>query len=388
MGQTATSRAEAKNTPSARRSYDSKILLLFAALAVLSVAIPAGMVLFDEGTTPFELATAALGTLSVSFLIVGIPIYLRYRKNGLTPRRKIFRRIAMLSAALTAVAMVATVLGSIYAPDVVVFDRLSVPELILFGAFMAVTLFATFMLNCYTALVAAFGIVGIMTAVERVMIPWVLGQVARLSGAKSPSLLGRGVRWLFDIPDVLDTRTLAINPTEPRTRVSLSDLRAPVLWQLAFGLVLGIYISFNPFVADRSPEALMSMFSLLAIASTLFPFLILPWFIFSRLGASIGGQTKPFALYNGIRSRVFRSYTAVGTIVIIVRLSFQEIAVAFETYIVGFAAFMGAVLVSALLSTFVYLDYFENDLSEDVVDGLEDTDVQVVRRQLTPPEEG
>ena len=378
MGQTALPPAGTKDTSSARRRFERKILNLFAVLAAISIGIPVSLYLFAEEETTYELASSALGILTFSFLVVGLPVYVRYRKSSLTPPRRILRSIAIISVAMTAVSMVGVALASIYAPDVVEFEKLSAGELILIGAFMATTLFITYILTCYAALVAAFGIVGVMVALERLMTPWILGQILRLSGTKKPSLLGRAIRWLFDTPDVLDTGTLSLNPTEPRKSVLLSDLRAPVLWQLIFGLVLGIYISFNPFVSDRSPSALLSMFSLLATASILFPFLILPWFIFSRLGASIMGQTKPFTLYNGIRSRVFRSYFAVGTIVIIIRLSIQEIAVAFETYVAAFAVFMGAVLVSALLSTFVYLNYFENDLAEDVIEGARETEVQVV----------
>jgi len=383
MGQTSLPTADPKEGLSARQRYDRRVLILFAALAGASIGISVLLYVLAEGVTSYELASSVLGGLTLSFLVAGVPIYLRYRKNSLTPGRRILRLIVILSIAVTVVSMLATVLASIYAPDVVEFERLSLGELLLAGVFMAITLFITFMITCYAALVVAFGIVGVMVALERLTTPWTLGQIVRLSGTEKPSLRSRTIKWLFDIPDVLDTRTLCLKPTGPRKRVLLSDLRAPVLWQLIFGFVLGIYISLNPFVSDRSSSAMLSMFSLLASASTLFPFLILPWFIFSRLGAGIAGQTKQFTLYNGIRSRVVQSYFAIGTIIILIRLSIEEIAVAIEAYAAAFSAFMGAVLVSALISTFVYLNYFENDLAEDVVEGLKGTEVQVTASTLT-----
>ena len=382
MGQTAPAPPRTQDTSSARRSFDRKIILFFAVLAGLSITVPIALYLFAEGVTTYELASSVLGGLIFSFLIVGIPVYLRHRRSSLTPRRRILRLIVILSVAMTAVSMLATALASIYAPDVVEFEHLSMGTLLLTGAFMATTLLITFVVTCYVTLVTAFGIVGVLVALERLVTPWILSQIVRLSGTKKPSMQSRAIKWLFDIPDVLDTKTLSLKPTEPRKRVLLSDLKVPVLWQLIFGFVLGIYISFNPFISDKSPAALLSMFSLLATASTLFPFLILPWFLFRRLGASIVGQTKQFTLYNGIRSRVFRSYFAVGTIIILVRLSIQEIAVAFETYVAAFVAFIMALLLSALLSTFVYLNYFENDLAEDVIEGLRGTEVRVTVREL------
>jgi hypothetical protein len=373
---------------SARRSFDRRILILFAVMLGISIGIPTSLELFAEEGTVDNLVSSILGLLILSFTAVGVPVFVRYRRSSLTPRKRILRWIVILSIVMTAVSMVATALGTVYAPDVVEFEILSAGELLLMGAFMAATLFITFVITCYVALMAIFGTIGILSALERLMTPWVLTQVVLLSGVKKPSLQNRTIRWLFDIPDVLDTKTLSLNPTEPRTRVLMSDLRAPVLWQLIFGFVLGIYISFNPFISDRSPEALLGIFSLLASASTLFPFLILPWFLFRRIGVGIEGQTKQFTLYNGVRSRVFRSYFAVGTIIILIRLSIQEIAVAFETYVIAFSAFMAAVLASALLSTFVYLNYFENCLADDVIEGLRGTEIQVVPREGLAQTEG
>lgn len=374
---TALPQTDAKQILSARRRFDRRILLLFAVLAVSSISVPFIIYLLAEGVTTHGLASSALGSLTLSFLVVGVPAYLRYGRNNLALRSRIFRFAVILSVTMAVVAVAAIGLASMYAPDVVEFEKLSAVELVLTGALISVAMFIAFLVMCYAGLVSVFGVVGVLAATERLVTPWILLQVVRSDGTGEPSLVGRLVKWMFAIPDVIDTRTLTLHPTDPRKRVFLSDLKAMVLWQLIFGFVLGIYISLNPFVSDRSPEALLTMFSVLATASILFPFLILPWFLFLKLGASIAGQKRQFTLYDGIRSRVFRSYFAIGTIVILIRLSIQDIAVAFETYVAAFAAFMGSVLVSSLLATCVYLAYFENDLVGDVVDGLRGSEIQV-----------
>src|SRR5512137_1471973 len=85
MGQAALQPAVPKDTFSARRRFDKKILILFAVLATFSIGISASLYLFTEGTTIYELASSVLGLLTFSFLVVGIPVYIRYRKSGLTP---------------------------------------------------------------------------------------------------------------------------------------------------------------------------------------------------------------------------------------------------------------------------------------------------------------
>jgi len=379
MGEAAPAQAEMHDATFTRRRFDRRVLLLFAVMGGISVAGSAVTYPFVEGATIYDLLSIILSGLTASFLIVGIPAYYWNRKSSLTPRRRILKWMAMSSIIITAVFLIVLILSTIYAPDLIQLDEnYSTGDLFLIGLVLSIPLFVVFLIVCMAAFLVAFGVIGVMSALERMIVPWALKQISRLSEVEKPSLVDRAIRWMFDIPSVLETRTLSLHPAKPRTWISRSDLRAPVLWQLLFGFVLGIYISFNPFMSDRSPTALLGLFSLLTSASVLFPFMILPWFLFRRLGAGIKGQAKQFTLYSGIRSRVFQSYFAVGTILILFRLSLQEIAVAFETYFVGFAAFMIVLSGSSFLSTFVYFNYFENGLAEDVTDDLRETEVEVV----------
>lgn len=361
-----------------QRRSDKRLLIMFAALVVASAIGSIASYSYVEGAAFTDLLSAFLSLLTASFLVVGIPSYLRNKGNGLTPRRRIFKWMVVLSAVLTAVSLLAVTLAAVYVPDVVQFDESSAGGLLLVGSVLAIVFFLVFLLAFVAAYLVAFGAVGVMCAVQRLVVSGILRQVARLSGDRKPSPVGRAIGWAFDIPEVVDTRTLSLRPSGPRSSVSLSDLWTPVLWQVLFGFVLGIYISFNPFVSDRSPAALLSLFSLLTTASVLFPLMILPWFLFRRLGAGMRGQAKPFTLYKGIRSRMFQSYFALGTIIILLRVSIREIAVAFETFVGAFSVFMVSLLGSALLATFVYFNYFENGLVEDIVEELRGTEVDVV----------
>ncbi len=377
MGSAVSASSVAKDRAEARRRSDRLVLIIFSTLAGITIAASLGSYIVFGGAKVRDVVAWILGGLSVSFLMAGVPAYLRRRKSGLVLRRRILRLMAISSVAITALTLAGLALIIIFDLEVVEFGDASPAILLIAGIVIVIALFVTYLLLIMVVFLAIFGTMGVMSAVERSLAPWTLRQIARLSSDKKPSLVSRGIRWLFDVPDVLDTTTLSIRPAKPRTYVSLSDLKTPVLWQLFFGFILAIYMSFNPFVSDRSPAALLSIFSLLTTASILIPLIILPWFLFMRLGAGIRGQTKPFTLYNGIRSRVFQSYLAVGTIVIFVRLSIQEISIALETYVAAFAMFMVTLLGAALLSTFVYYNYFENELVVDVVDRLRGTEVRI-----------
>ena len=377
MGQASPAPAGRKAPLSSRLGADSGILWLFAVLAGISIIASAVLNLSAGGIDLYGFASSALGGLSASFTIVGVPAYFRHRERSLTPRRTVLRWVVAVSVVIAVTLVIFFAWAAVHAPELVMFDGDSTQALLLGMVLVVIALFIVSFIMCIVSLLLAFGIVGVLSALERRYTARALRQISRLSSSKGFSMADRAVKWLFNIPDILDTRTLSVCPQGPRRRVSLSDLKAPVLWQLIFGFVLGIYISFNPFFSDRSPDAILRLFSLLTSASILIPLIILPWFLFRRLGAGISGQTRQFTLFDGIRSRMFQSYFAIGTIVILVRLSIQEIAVALEHFVFAFAAFMVTLLVSATVVTFVYLNYFENKLAEDIIEGLRGTEVQV-----------
>lgn len=377
MGEAASAPASTKAPFSARLGSDGGILWLFAVLAGVSIIASAVLSLSAGGMDLYSFASSALGGLSASFTIVGVPAYFRHRERSLTPRRTVLRWVVAVSVVITVTLIIFVAWAAVYAPELVRFDGASAQVALMGMVLVIVALSAVSFIMCIVSLLLAFGIVGVLSALERRYTARALRQISRLSSSRGFSMADRAVKWLFNIPDVLDTRTLSICPQGPRRQVSISDLKAPVMWQLIFGFVLGIYISFNPFFSDRSPEALLRLFSLLTSASILIPLIILPWFLFRRLGAGISGQTRPFTLFDGIRSRMFQSYFAIGTIVILVRLSIEEIAVALEYFVFAFAAFMATLLVSATVVTFVYLNYFENKLAEDIIEGLRGTEVRV-----------
>lgn len=236
-----------------------------------------------------------LGGLSVSFTIVGVPAYFQHRRTRLTPRRTALRWVVAVSVVITAALIIFIAWAAVYAPELVRFDGASTRVFVLGMVLAVVVLFMVSLIMCTMSLLVAFGVVGVLSALERRHTAWALRLIARLRLSKGFSLANRTVKWLFNIPDVLDTKTLSVCPQEPRRRVSLSDLKAPVLWQLVFGFVFGIHISFNPFFSDRSPEALLRLFSLLTSASILIPLIILPWLPFRRLGDAAASRRAGLA---------------------------------------------------------------------------------------------
>ena len=110
---------------------------------------------------------------------------------------------------------------------------------------------------------------------------------------------------------------------------------------------------------------MMALFSIASNVSTFIPLLILPWFIYLKLDAKIKGPVKDFKLFNGLSSRMFQTLVAFGTILILVRMALRNPG--FWSVLQSFIGFFMFFLAGVLLITFVYFNYFENDLAEDII---------------------
>ena len=137
------------------------------------------------------------------------------------------------------------------------------------------------------------------------------------------------------------------------------------MWQLLLGIIVIIYISLNPFFLESI--SFQSLFSIASNISLFIPIIILPWFIFLRIDARIKGPVKDFQLYSGIAYRMYRTFVTLGTIIIIIRLALKnvnlrEVIMAIPIYYVFF-------IITVFFLTFVYFNYFENNLASDVSEG-------------------
>jgi hypothetical protein len=143
---------------------------------------------------------------------------------------------------------------------------------------------------------------------------------------------------------------------------SKQDFRKAVLWQFFFGLVLVIYISFSPFLLDY--VNMQQLFSISSISTTFIPLLILPWFIYLKLDAKIRGPVKDFKLFNGLSSRMFQTLVAFGTILLLIRMALRNPE--FVEVMFSFVMFFIFFIPGVFIGTFVYFNYFQNDLASDI----------------------
>jgi len=169
------------------------------------------------------------------------------------------------------------------------------------------------------------------------------------------------LQWLFNIPDVLDTRLLTIN-FEPKQRFPWNVLKTAFLWVSILGFIIAMLIV--NYITSFAQLSIENMLVISGLITTMTPILVLSWFIFLRLDARIKGSINDFKLYNGLKSRITSYTVTFGTIILLIRLALIKTALYQMFWL--FASYYPLFLVSAIIITFIYFNYFENDLARNI----------------------
>ena len=366
-----------------RRKADRRILIIFSLLVVALTALAIIILVFLDPGTPGEYAGGFMAIITLSFFGAGLCSFAKYRHASLIPRRRITRWILKGSLILSLLSTVILFILLEFFPSVVEsgpFETAFEATVAVIAIFIA--MFLSIALAVLLVMMVAFGAIGVMSAVERRLAPRVLRSIADLGDEQKPSASDHVLRWFFAIPDVVDTKLLDVHPEPRRAFVRRGDLVAPLVWQLLFGAVLAMYVSLNPFIAGSSSDTLARVFTAMTNGSILIPVVILPWFALQRLGAGIAGGRKEFTLYNGVRSRLIQTFFAVGTLLLLARVLISGTDL--EAFVSGFSSFMLMLLLTSLITTFVYLNFFENELVEDIAAEFVSGRVQI-EPSLEPP---
>lgn len=348
---------------------DKKVLKFFFIL--LAIFFPFGIIInlylqVNVNQIVLSLYFILLGI----FLITGILVFYYNHKSGIISTKKIFKWFTIVdavSAPVFTAILFSYILSEGNDPNIYLGSNVSYMVLISLYIGMFLAVFLSFIIFIFISL----GMVGIMSALERGMITEILHHISNITSylsdpkkkkKKKTLLVYYVLRWIFIIPDVLNTKTLTINYREKTKKFPWSSLKKAMIWQLLLGIIVIIYISLNPFFLESI--SFQSLFSVASNISIFIPIVILPWFIFLRIDARIKGPVKDFQLYSGIAYRMYRTFVTLGTIIIIIRLALKnvnpgEVMMTIPTY---YALF----IIIVFLFTFVYFNYFENNLASDI----------------------
>jgi len=323
---------------------------------------------------------ALLRAVIETFFIVGILVLIYNYKKGIIPTKRViiwFAKIALVIAIVSTPILYTLIehfeLIDLYdiAIDV---PGIGTPDGYMLFIFLFLEVLGGTFLLMIIYLIIGFGVVGVMSVVARGVTPKIIFDIMNITSNITDDMKKRdrkryikytAIRWLFDIPDALDSKGFVVTYDRGKTRPYPWFLfKRAVMWEIFFCIIVIIYISFNPFLIELEGFEPQDLVAISASISTFVPMLILPWFIYFGLDARIKGPVKDFKLYKGLRSRAIRTLVAFGTLFLFIRLATRDIDL--EPLLLSFVWYFLLFFVITLVFTFIFFNYFEDGVASDI----------------------
>jgi hypothetical protein len=351
---------------------DRRILIFFFFCLVIIVTsiIVTGILSWQVDLVSFVLFV--LAGLVVTLSITGILAFLYYYKRAIISTRKILSWFTIFAFVFSAVANVVIYLlaqmryfGS---STFFLFDLNAISVCNILWQFFVLFLLALFVE--VDLVFEAFGLIWMLAVVEKNTVSDTLADITKITSNTSNFTSKKDkpnsrrylvLQWLFNIPDVLDTKLLTIN-FEPKQRFPWKVFKTAFLWVSILGFIIAmLIINYITSFAQISIENMLLISSLIVMLT---PILVLSWFIFLRLDARIKGAIKDFKLYNGLKFRTTNYTLTFGTLILLIRLALVKTDL--HQLFWSFVSYYPLFLVSAAIYTFIYFNYFENDLARNI----------------------
>ncbi|MFW6040729.1 MAG: hypothetical protein ACOC85_02720 [Thermoplasmatota archaeon] len=307
------------------------------------------------------------------FLIAGIFSLTFYKDESIIKTRNVLKFLVGISFFLTVLTIV---IGyTLFRPFLLSFFLRYMSGL---GPFiplmMFFILFLSYLAGFILLLLQSFGLVSVIVLFNKKYFPKILNDIKKISNRLEKresffdSIYLYFLRWTFDIPRVLDTSEVKIGKKVSQDSFSWKNFSNAFFLESILAVVLAIYISLNPLLlAERS---LNELFALATTLSYFIPILVIPLFIYLKLYVKIPGPNADFLLFEGIRSRMLGLILTLGTIILFLRLAIDtvDLKVLANSFLFYFAGF----LMNTFFITFVYFNYFDNLLAEDILYDLDE----------------
>ena len=327
--------------------------------SIFAVVLISG--LYYGGISLISIMSTLFLILTVSFIITGLLAFKHHHRRGMISTKRVlkwFAAISFCSAIDATVPLYVLISADAQDSTRVLISTVSVYMSMVLAIFLILLLF----------MLAGFGVFGLLFALQRRYTAGYLVKVkditsrTRSTSKKKGGIEYRGLQWLFAIPDVLDSDSLTFDEVKPRKQFPLKVFGVALLLEVFFSAILSVYVSLNPFLFEMG--GFQELFSLSSSLSIFIPIFIIPWFLYLRLNARIRGPVKDFKLFDGIQSRMLGSLAIFGTLIVFIRYALRDI----DAWLIlgSFALFYFFFIIVSVVFTFVYFNYFEDDLAMTV----------------------
>ncbi len=295
--------------------------------------------------------------------ILGLYFVNNFKGEGIVPLREILKTMVQVSVVVAVFFTILLALDVGGHAETGLYDEggpeMTTARYVVTGAgFLALTFGGTFV-SMLAILVGGFGIMGMMYTFEVGGVPRLLHKLEGITRREDKE--AKALMWFMLIPGALDTDVMLVDEPGRESVFPWDRFRTAVLWQIAFGIIIAIYVSLNPWLLRAF--SVNELFRFMSTAFVVIPFIVIPWFIFRRLNARIKGVSKDFLLYASFKDRMIRLIIAGGTLLIFLRIALETYEIMDILYAITSYIFIMVLCIIAF--TFVYFNFFENMLAEE-----------------------
>ncbi|MDR1691139.1 MAG: hypothetical protein LBR42_04790, partial [Candidatus Methanoplasma sp.] len=171
--------------------------------------------------------------------------------------------------------------------------------------------------------------------------------------------------WLFQIPDIIDVRSVELEPDIDDARFNTKLFVNTAVSLFTLGLVICSYIFINPLFLQVIPFEEMLMIG--TLLSLFISPLVIPWSIVKSIGAKITSDApRDFYLWKGMRGRLYQGFFAVTFFMMLLTLSVymgMDLSRIATTYL-GYVAFMGII---SMITSFVYVNTYYKGFKNGII---------------------
>ncbi|GEM_PF-5263829 len=354
-----------------RKKYDKTILRVFYILVtifMISILFSGAMYLKRDIFVFLNMVFSGLVTV---FFLTGMFSFFFYGDTGLISTKQLFKVLSYISLGLTVITLM---IGFVFfRPFLLPILREYLPGFgtIFMPLLFFIIFFTSYMAAFFILTLQSFGLVSVMAIFQRKYFSDMINDVKKITEVTQGGTEGGYIkknyfeflRWIFDIPKVLDTSKTELNKKTNLKSFPWRKFRKALGFESIVALVLAIYISLNPFLLEE--RSFNELFAFTSTVSYFIPVLVLPLFIFLKLDVKIPGPATDFHLFDGIKSRLMSIVLTLGTLLVFVRFGLEtvDLSLLVSSFIFYFAGFF----VNTLFITFVYFNYFEHLLADDIV---------------------
>ena len=219
------------------------------------------------------------------------------------------------------------------------------------------------------SIVAAYGVISVVSSYFRQYIARVYKYIGRLKNDGTDSKKGNFTLRFFDVPAVIDIERVELEPIERTLPFPKDAFISMTISIFLLDMIICSYFFLNPIL--MAEISIYEMMTIGMLISFFIPVLIMPWYITKENGAKVIGASRPYYLWKGLKKRMYQSFFTFALIFLLLLLTLylgNDIIRITYTYI-GYVAFSAAL---SVIFSYVFFSNYNEYIKKGIVKKFEE----------------